>query len=201
MTPYIDKIVVTIGSDNDLSSVQCQDKLHVGLGQFNSKIGIAAQYLNTLYLTKHYQEVKERMSLYFMWLTHHATGVHGTFPPMVWSQKSWMGYLFPLEWTDGLKMVTINISLNHQDTLTKHKKKIGLHSICGTHGLIIEAKRCKSIFISEMDHGHLWFRKWLVAYSAPSNHWTSDGLLLNGSLGILQWNLTKNTEIPTSKTC
>ena len=44
MTPYIDKIVVTIGSDNDLSPVQCQDKLHVGLGQFNSKIGIAAQF-------------------------------------------------------------------------------------------------------------------------------------------------------------
>ena len=151
MTPYIDKIMVTIGSDNYLSPVQCQDKLHVGLGQFNTKIGIAAQfksrsengignigirnenmwmdlefyysYWNTLYSTKHSQEVKERRSLYFMWLTHHATGVNGTLPPVVWSQKSWMGYLFPLEWTEGLKMVTINISLNHHDTLTKHKKK------------------------------------------------------------------------------
>ena len=134
MTPYIDKIVVTIGSDNDLSPVQCQDKLHVGLGQFNSKIGIAAQFksrsgngieiengignigirnenhvnglgfllllLEHYIYNKHSQEVKEKRSLYFMWLTHHATGVHGTLPPVVWSQKSWMGYLFPLEWTE-----------------------------------------------------------------------------------------------------
>ena len=92
----------------------------------------------------------------------------GPCPPVVWPQKSLIRCLFPLEWTVGLKMVTINISLNHHDTF-KQRRLFALHSVCGIHGLIIEAKWCKFIFVSHVDHDHHWFWKWHVAYSAPNN--------------------------------
>ena len=74
------------------------------------------------------------------------------------------------------------------------------YSVCGIRGLIIEAKWCKSIFVNEMDYGHLWFRKWHVAYSAPSNQLNQWWFMVKRiTWNTLQWNFTKNTEILTAK--
>ena len=207
MTPYSDKFwspLVWVMTCYQFSA----NPLHVGLGQLNSKIGIAAQfkfqnwkwnsnwwiengigntcigigienYVNGIeilqlllyhFIVNQPHSKKERRSLSFMWPTSCNRCIwllrHGAFPPVVWSQKSLTRCLFPLEWTEGLKMVTLNISLNLHDTF-KLIRLIALHSVCIICGLIIEAKWCKSIFVSEVDHDHQWFRKWHVAYSAP----------------------------------
>ena len=136
VTPYGNTILVTIGSVNGFTSLvpgHCMQ----GWGQFNfnsrnwnwwnwkngiRNIGIGTENgkgdQNFTTITAALTRTRTRTRIVFhgtnssckryAWVSSETWSL----PPVVWWQKPWIGYLFPFEWTGGLKMVTLNIGLS-----------------------------------------------------------------------------------------